>query len=74
MSATPRIDAEEVTLLELLDRVIDRGVYLSGDITISVADVDLIYLGLKLMLTSTERAEQMRASAAARSWGDLPRD
>jgi gas vesicle structural protein len=74
MSATPRIDAEEVTLLELLDRVIDRGVYLSGDITISVADVELIYLGLKLMLTSTERAEQIRASAAARSRGDLPRD
>ena len=53
-------EAEEVTLLELLDRVIDHGVVLAGDITISVADVDLIYLGLRVMLTSVERAEELR--------------
>jgi gas vesicle structural protein len=47
----------DVTLLELLDRVIDHGVVLAGDITISVADVDLIYLGLRVLLTSVERAE-----------------
>jgi hypothetical protein len=48
---------KDVTLLELLDRVIDHGVVLSGDITIAVADVDLVYLGLRLILTSIERAE-----------------
>lgn len=52
--------AQEVTLLDLLDRLIDHGVVLSGDITISVADVDLIYLGLRVMLTSVEHAEQLR--------------
>lgn len=57
-------ETREVTLLELLDRVIDHGVILSGDITISVADVDLIYLGLRVMLASVERAEQLRAEAA----------
>ncbi len=50
-----------VTLVELLDRVIDRGVILAGDITISVADVDLIYLGLRVMLASVERMEELRA-------------
>ena len=54
-------EAQDVTLLELLDRVIHRGVILSGDITISVADVDLIYLGLRVMLSSVERAEELRA-------------
>jgi gas vesicle structural protein len=54
-------EEREITLLELLDRVIDRGVVLTGDVTISVADVDLVYLGLRVMLTSAERAEQMRA-------------
>jgi hypothetical protein len=49
---------KDVTLLELLDRVIDHGVVLSGDITIAVADVDLVYLGLRLILTSIERAEE----------------
>jgi gas vesicle structural protein len=53
-------EAQEVTLLELLDRVVDRGVILAGDITISVADVDLIYLGLKVMLASVERVEELR--------------
>ncbi len=53
-------EAREVTLLELLDRVVDHGVILVGDITISVADVDLIYLGLRVMLSSIERAGELR--------------
>ncbi len=57
---------KEVTLLDLLDRILDKGVILFGDVTISVADVDLIYLGLKVLLTSIEKAEQMRGMAAAR--------
>ena len=52
-------DARQVTLLDLLDRVIDNGVVLSGDITISVADVDLIYLGLRVLLSSVERVEEL---------------
>jgi hypothetical protein len=58
---TSAAEAKDVTLLELLDRVIDHGVILSGDITISVADVDLIYLGLRILLTSVERAEKLSA-------------
>ena len=53
----------EVTLVELLDRVLNKGVYIWGDITLSVADVDLVYLGLKVMLCSTEKAIQMRRLA-----------
>lgn len=51
-------ETRNVTLLELVDRVLDRGVVLTGDITISVADVDLIALGLRLILASTERIRQ----------------
>jgi gas vesicle structural protein len=54
-------DSTKVALVELLDRVIDRGVILAGDITISVADVNLIYLGLRVMLASVERMEGLRA-------------
>ena len=56
----PATDAKNVTLLEIVDRLLDRGVVLAGDLTISVADVDLIFLGLKLMLVSVERAESLR--------------
>lgn len=43
---------DRTTLVELVNRVVDRGVSLSGDITISVADVDLLYVGLRLLLCS----------------------
>ncbi len=56
-------ETRNVTLLELVDRLIDRGVVLSGDITISVADVDLIALGLRLILASTERLQQARETS-----------
>lgn len=54
-------EARNVTLLELLDRIIDCGVVLTGNLTISVADVDLITLGLNIVLASVERMEQLRA-------------
>ena len=55
---------KEVTLLDLLDRILDKGILLNGDITISVADVDLIYLGLKVLLSSVDTVERMRTAAA----------
>lgn len=55
----------DVTLLEVLDRVLDKGVVISGDMVISVADVDLIYLGLKVLLSSVETMEQLRGSPFA---------
>lgn len=53
---------KDVTLLELLDRVLNKGVVITGDIVISVADVDLIYLGLKLLLSSVETMERLRGA------------
>lgn len=47
---------------ELLDRVLNTGVVAMGEIVISVAGVDLIYLNLNLLLTSVETA---RAQTAA---------
>ncbi len=57
---------KEVTILDLLDRILNKGVILYGDITLSVADVDLVYLSLKVLLTSIETAERMRRTAAER--------
>lgn len=44
------------SLCELLDRVLNTGVVAMGEVVISVAGVDLIYLNLNLMLTSVETA------------------
>ena len=54
----------EVTLLELVDRVLNKGVVLSGDITLSVADVDLVYVGLRVLLASVATMEEQAQLAA----------
>ena len=50
---------EELSLLETLDHVLDRGLVIAGEVTIAVADVDLIYLGLNLLLGSVETVERV---------------
>lgn len=48
----------KVTLVEVLDRAINKGVVLNGDITVSLADVDLIFIGLRLIVASVETAQK----------------
>jgi hypothetical protein len=50
---------QDVTLLELVDRVLNKGVVLTGDITLSVADVDLVYVGLRVLLASVATLEEL---------------
>jgi gas vesicle structural protein len=51
---------QRVTLVELVDRVLNKGVVLTGDITLAVADVDLVYVGLRLLLSSVATLEEGR--------------
>ena len=48
--------SERVSLCETLDRVLNKGAVVAGEVTISVADIDLIYLGLQVMISSVEAA------------------
>lgn len=50
---------EELSLLETLDHVLDRGLVIAGEVTIAVADVDLIYLGLNVLLGSVETVNEV---------------
>ena len=50
---------EKVTLIDALDKVLEKGAIIQGDVAIRVADVDLIYLGLRVILTSISKAEEM---------------
>jgi hypothetical protein len=45
---------QEITLLETLDHLLDRGVVIAGEATISVGDVDLLYLGLNIVLANVD--------------------
>ena len=55
----PLAHDEDFTVLELLDRVLNTGVVLVGDVTISVAGVDLVYLSVRALLTSVETARKL---------------
>ncbi|HZQ22249.1 MAG TPA: gas vesicle protein GvpJ [Terriglobales bacterium] len=47
---------DDASLLDLLDHVLNAGVVIRGNLIISLAGVDLIYLGLDVILTSVETA------------------
>ena len=47
---------EEVSLLDILDHVLNAGVVIHGSLVLSLAGVDLVYLGLNVVLTSVETA------------------
>jgi len=48
--------SDEMTLVDVLDHVLNQGVILRGNLVISLAGVDLVYVGLDVILTSVETA------------------
>jgi len=55
--STLSIDSEnDISLLEILDHVLNSGVVIHGSLVISLAGVDLVYVGLNVILTSVETA------------------
>ena len=52
-------EEDELSLLETLDHVLNRGLVIAGEITISVAGIDMIFLGLNVLLSSVETAQQV---------------
>lgn len=57
------LDDEQLVLGDLLNHVLDKGVVISGHVTISIADIDLLVLDLRLLLTSVETAIKRRVTA-----------
>lgn len=54
-----QLEESELSLLETLDHVLNRGLVIAGEITISVADIDLVFLGLNVLLSSVETAQEV---------------
>lgn len=50
-------DHERVALAELVSRVVERGVVLSGDLVVSVGGVDLLYVGLDVLLATMDQVD-----------------
>ncbi len=56
----------EVSLLGVLDHVLNTGVVITGSLVISLAKVDLVYVGLNVVLTSVETALRTIAASERR--------
>jgi gas vesicle protein GvpA/GvpJ/GvpM family len=48
----PTVHAERIALVDLLDRVLAGGVVISGEVTLSIADVDMVRVSLRALVTS----------------------
>jgi gas vesicle protein GvpA/GvpJ/GvpM family len=49
------LEPPEASILDLLDRLLDKGVMANGDVTLGVAGVDLIYVRLAALLCAADR-------------------
>jgi hypothetical protein len=47
-----RLSQRQVSLVEILDRALGAGVVITGDVTVSLADIDLVYLNLRVLVGS----------------------
>jgi len=52
------IAEQDVALIDLVDRLLGGGVVIFGDITLAAADVDLVYVGLRALITSVATANE----------------
>jgi hypothetical protein len=56
-------DRDRISLCETLDRVLNKGAVVTGEVVVSVAGIDLLYVGLQVVLTSVETANEVRIAA-----------
>lgn len=54
MTSRADLPAERIALADLLDRLLATGVVVSGDLTLSIADVDLVHISLRAVIRSVE--------------------
>jgi len=73
MSAKPIADGilsdlqdEDLTLFEILDHVLGKGIVIAGEITISVANVELLYLGVNVLAGSVDTINKVIAARSSK--------
>ncbi len=61
----PPLGSQPQALVDVLDRLLDTGVVLDGQIVLSLAGVDLVHVGLRALLASVDRAARLTTSPPA---------
>ena len=55
----PGVQHESATLVDLLDRVLDKGLVIAGDIKVSLAEVELLTIRIRLLVCSLDKAQEI---------------
>ncbi|WP_226654636.1 MULTISPECIES: gas vesicle protein [Guptibacillus] len=58
MTVRETIENKDIALIDILDVILDKGVAIKGDLIISIAGVDLVYLDLRVLISSVETLVQ----------------
>ena len=61
MSLRESVEIKDIALIDILDVILDKGVAIKGDLIISIAGVDLVYLDLRVLIASVETLVQSKA-------------
>ncbi|SFC68421.1 MULTISPECIES: gas vesicle protein [Bacillaceae] len=64
---------DNITLLDILDGVLDKGVVITGDLILSIADIDLVYVNICLLVTAVESIHERGLKNVSKS-GDSRRE
>jgi hypothetical protein len=59
MSQLPGRPANDANLADILERVLDKGIVIAGDIQINLLDIELLTIKLRLLIASVDRAREM---------------
>ncbi|QGH36774.1 gas vesicle protein [Gracilibacillus salitolerans] len=54
------VENKDIALIDILDVILDKGIAIKGDLIISIAGVDLVYLDLRVLISSVEKLVQSR--------------
>ena len=60
------LDSGETSLLDLLDKLLNKGVVLNGDVVLGVAGIDLVYLRLSSLLCAIDRVQRRESNRRGR--------
>ncbi|SER44992.1 Gas vesicle protein [Gracilibacillus ureilyticus] len=63
MSLKESLENKDIALIDILDVILDKGIAIKGDLIISIAGVDLVYLDLRVLISSVEKLVQSRDSS-----------
>lgn len=66
--STTELNRNQITLVDLLDRILDKGLVINGDISISIVGVELLSLKINLVIASMETAKRYGLKLPWEKW------